>query len=305
MRIGVDIMGGDCPPEKLIEGILDSRLAIIATEEVAKRYQHLHSDWIIAREVIEMDDDPLTALRSKRRATMTVGAEALKAGEIDALISVGNTGALVGTARRTVGSFSRPALLALIPTAKGAVAVLDVGASVSAKAEDLLALAKIGARFQKGCGIDPVRVGLLNIGSEEMKGRKELREAYQMLTQESEFDFVGNIESFDVFKGAVDLLVTDGFSGNIFLKTTEGLAGFLLDLFAKHATMSGNEKVMQEMLERIDTHLGRNHYPGAILLGIDGIVIKCHGKSSAKEIMSSVEWASEMIKHKLLEGMKT
>ena len=217
-----------------------------------------------------------------------MGMRFLKEGKIDALVSAGNTGALISSAKMILSTLKgvlRPCLIALMPTKKNLVAVLDVGANVQAKAIHLAQYALIGAAYQKTRGIALPSVGLLNIGSEPLKGTSELRSVYAMLQSHSSksFQFMGNIEGTAVFDGEVDVLVTDGFTGNIFLKTAEGIASLLLDRLPLQTA---------DLKKFHSLHYAE--YPGAIIGGVKGLVIKCHGYSTPKGFVSGVLGAIEL-----------
>lgn len=291
MRVGIDVMGGDRPPETIARELaknLDGQAVLFASKKVC---DSVSIDCRVCPETIEMDDDPLLAIRKKRQSSMIQGVEALGRGEIDAFITLGNTGALIGSTKISLGmieGWSRPALLTLIPSATGQLAVLDVGASVDPSPERYLELVEMGTMFLNNQGLDNPRIGLLNIGVEESKGRKEMQQARKQLSKLD--NFVGNVESMDVFRGKVDLLLTDGFTGNIFIKTSEGLATFLLDLFSKHIKLETDT-----VIKNINSHLTENHYSGATLLGVNGLVLKCHGSAGPLEILRTIEWSRKLL----------
>lgn len=307
IAVGVDIMGSDHAPQILLEALHSflpsARLLIVGTAEYQKA-AHPFS-FHEAEEAIGMEEAPLTALRRKKKASLPVGMRLLKEGKIDAFVSAGNTGALVSSAKMilsTLKGISRPALLTLMPTKKNPVAVLDVGANIQAKATHLIQYAHLGAAYQKARGIEHPSVGLLNIGSEALKGTSELRLAYQELKNESHpsFRFAGNIEGKSVFDGDVDVLITDGFTGNIFLKTAEGIASLILDRLHAHFPI--------EKLDRFNDfqkHLHYADYPGALLAGVNGIVIKCHGYSSPKAFVNGVKGAIDLANENFITLLKT
>jgi len=248
---------------------------------------------VACSEVIEMGDAPLTAIRTKKDASLVHGIQALKNGQLDAFVSLGNTGALVACATLTLPhlpGIDRPALLATLPTLQSPVAVLDVGGSVHVKADHFVAFAALGAAYQRRMhGIARPRVGLLNIGEESEKGTAKHRAAYALLQQpHADFTFVGNIEGRDVFRGVVDVLVTDGFTGNVFLKTAEGAAAFILD--SLHASLA-ELPAFQAARRQVDYA----QYPGAVLCGVEGIVIKCHGCSSPEALYHGILGAVALI----------
>jgi glycerol-3-phosphate acyltransferase PlsX len=268
-------------------------IVAIGTAEFAKIASPF--EYVCAPQVIEMHENPLLALRRKKHASMCVGLRLLKEGKIDALVSAGNTGALVSSAKIILSNLPgilRPPLLTLMPTKKNPVAVLDVGAGVEAKASHLVQFASIGAAFQKTKGIQHPTVGLLNIGSEALKGTSELRLAYNQLQKMSSFKFAGNIEGKTVFDGDVDVLVTDGFTGNVFLKTAEGIASLILDRIGPSPT---------DMKKFQSLHYAE--YPGALLAGVRGIVIKCHGYSTPKGFTNALLGAAELAKEEFVQKL--
>jgi glycerol-3-phosphate acyltransferase PlsX len=293
LKVGFDLMGNDNAPQTLLETLKEIppisgvELVAIGTAEFEKASSPF--SYVAAPEVIEMDDPPLLALRRKRNSSMSVGLRLLKEGKLDAFVSAGNTGALVSLSKiilSTLPKILRPCLMTLMPTKKNPIAVLDVGANVEVKAAHLLQFAAIGAAYQKGRGIKNPSVGLLNIGSESIKGTSELRLAYHELQMgQHNFRFAGNIEGKSVFDGDVDVLVTDGFTGNVFLKTAEGIASLILD---RITTPISNLKEFQSL------HYAE--YPGAILAGVKGIVIKCHGYSTPKGFKNAVLGAIDLAK---------
>ncbi|MBX7066885.1 MAG: phosphate acyltransferase PlsX [Parachlamydiales bacterium] len=299
LKIGVDLMGNDNAPQVLLNALkgisIPSQVTLFAigSPEFAKEAHPF--EFIPVHEVIEMDEHPLLALRRKKNASIPTGMRLLKEGKIDAFVSAGNTGALVSSAKMILGALPgilRPCLLTLMPTKKNPVAVLDVGANVEAKATHLVQFASIGAAFQKTRGILNPRIGLLNIGSEPLKGTSELRIAYNELQKREKIHFAGNIEGKTVFDGDVDVLVTDGFTGNVFLKTAEGIASLILD---KIQVDSSQVKKFQSL------HYAE--YPGAILAGIRGIVIKCHGYSTPKGFTNAVIGAIELAKEAFVKKL--
>lgn len=299
LKIGVDLMGNENAPHDLLDVLKGTSwpsnvdLFAIGAPEFAKMALPFH--YVAAPEVIGMEEHPLFALRRKKNASIPIGMRLLKEKKLDAFVSAGNTGALVSSAKMilsTLPKILRPCLIALMPTKKNLVAVLDVGANVEAKAAHLIQFASIGAAFQKTRGIKHPTVGLLNIGSEPIKGTSELRIAYHELQKKSDsFRFAGNIEGKTVFDGDVDVLVTDGFTGNVFLKTAEGIASLILDRI----------KLSSEVKKFHSLHYAE--YPGALLAGIRGIVIKCHGYSTPKGFMNAVIGAIQLAKEGFVQKL--
>lgn len=301
LKIGVDLMGNENSPEALLEALQNMTLPS-GVELVAFGLPEFEKiagiPYVSTKQFISSEDHPLTSLRQKKEASMSVGLRHLKAKTIDAFVSAGNTGALVSGAKMILGNMPgvlRPALLARVPTKKHPVAVLDVGAVVQAKATHLIQFALLGTAFAKIQGIKNPTVGLLNIGSEPLKGTSELREAYQYLKNmpNPPFRFAGNLEGKSVFDGDVDVLITDGFTGNVFLKTAEGIASLILDRFGNILPETEYKKIHAE-IDDLQKNLHYAQYPGAILIGVQQIVIKCHGYSTPQGFTNAVAGAIEL-----------
>lgn len=325
--IGIDLMGGEHQPEILFDTIsnlkdeLDSpvRLLVFCDHTMVQKIEAYKSEHpklgdlielmsIEISEVIHMDDDPLVAIRQKKEASICVGMRMLQRKKLDAFLSTGNTGALLASAKLYLPSLpniKRPALLVLFPTKKGPVALLDVGANVTCKTEHLVQFAIMGIAYQKSQGVKNPTVGILNIGSEEKKGRIELQETYQILQKLYEDAstpiFKGNLEGRDVFSGMVDVLITDGFTGNIFLKTSEGMSRFVLDkLHENHTDLS----YPKDKLAELERDLNYSEYPGALFCGVDGIVVKCHGYSDSAALLNGIKGTLHMIQGNFIAEMK-
>jgi len=321
-KIGIDLLGSDTPPEILLKDFFEllkelepfSELTLFGTEALFKSFFFSKNvNYIVVTEVITHEDDPLVALRRKKDSSIYIGMRMLQRGELDAFVSAGNTGALLASAALflpLLPSIERPALLTLLPTKLKEIAVLDVGANVSAKVEHLIQFALMGIAYQKSRGVEKPTVGLLNIGVEEKKGTPELREAYKRLQAllnsnqtENSATFIGNIEGRDVFKGHVDVLVTDGFTGNVFLKTAEGIAAFVLDQLEENAH-NDRFPYFKNLLNTFRQRLHYAEYPGAILCGVEGIVVKCHGEFSSMALLNSVKGAIGLSEHSFLTKLK-
>jgi len=294
VRIGIDLMGHDSAPEMLLKDLKKlslpegAELVLIGPSDYALLSSPL--SYYSASEVIEMSDAPLAAARRKKDSSMCLGLRLLKEGKIDAFISAGNTGALVSASKMILGmqpGKSRPALLTLMPTEKKSLAVLDVGANLEVKSKYLVEFAFLGASYQKERGIERPKVAFLNIGSESIKGTPEICLAYELLKKQKDlpFDFVGNIEGNAAFRGDVDVLVTSGFVGNVFLKTSEGAAHFLLKELGRCIPRDVLELYLPKLLQKMHYE----EYPGAILAGVQGRVIKCHGSSSSQSFISAIQ----------------
>jgi glycerol-3-phosphate acyltransferase PlsX len=324
-------MGGDSPPQVLFEAVQlaaeqlgpSYSLLVIATKSVVDQLALSHRctpseksrapiEFHIVADTITMGDEPLGAVRRKKGSSIVVGIRLLKKKLIQAFVSIGNTGALVASATLSLPmlpGIKRPALLTVLPTASKFVAVLDVGGNVSCKALHLVQFAHLGAAYYQAIyGIRKPVVSLLNIGIESKKGTKEVCQAYGILKTESQdpscpMQFLGNIEARQVFQGVVDVLVTDGFTGNVLLKTTEGVAEFIFGflnqtLEAQHITSLKNS------LDDLQKHFSYDEYPGAFVCGVDGIVVKCHGYSSVKALLNGIKGAVDLVEKQVIERIK-
>ncbi len=323
-HIGIDLLGGDLnTPDHVLEtlhSLYSERdvpfcLTVFVTPEMithikafrrAYDLKETHLNIIETEEVIDMDDEPLHAIRKKKEASMCIGMQLIKEKKIDALVSTGNTGALIASAKMVLpmlSGISRAALITLLPTQKEPVAVIDVGANIECTPEHLVHFAKMGIAYQKSRGIQKPVVGLLNIGTEEKKGGHELRETYQLLQEfnQDEIIFAGNIEGKEVFAGNIHVLVTDGFTGNIFLKTAEGISSFILETMHKNQILLPFSK---SLLKRLESELYSAEYPGAILCGVDGIIMKCHGDAKPEALKCSVQGALNLIQESFLDKIK-
>lgn len=336
MRIGIDLMGSDTPPHQLFEAVLQAAerfgaphvLLVIATKAVVDQLlplmsptqnnQHASITFQVVADSIAMADEPLGAVRRKKGSSIVVGMRMLKKRQIDAFVSCGNTGALVASAALSLPrlpGIMRPALLASLPTEKGAVSVIDVGGNVSCKAHHLVQYAYLGGAYQRAVkGIDSPKVGLLNIGSESKKGTKEVQQAYDLLKAHYHeqvlagvppyMDFVGNVEGRDVFKGAVDVLITDGFTGNVLLKTAEGVASLIFGSLAKSSQAEGVTDVFNKVSNSLQKQFNYAEYPGAIICGVDGVVVKVHGYATAKALLSSIIGAADCVQKEVISRIK-
>lgn len=318
-------MGSDISPQILFQGVLQAAkhldsshvLVVIATHSVTKELRNsvdaltdkASIEFHSVSDTIAMAEEPLYAVSHKKGSSLVVGIKLLKRKKLDAFISAGNTGALVASVSLQLEHFpgiKRPALLVVLPTITGTVAVLDVGGSVSCKAHHLVQFAQLGAAFQSCSeGIERPKVGLLNIGVEAKKGTSTIQLAYQTLkASESPFmSFLGNVEGRDLFVGKVDVLVTDGFTGNVMLKTTEGISSFIFEYLADTFCTVKSEKVLNN-LQELKQYFCSSEYPGALICGVDGIVIKCHGNATPKAILNSILGAKKLVDGDLITHMK-
>ena len=322
--IALDAMGGDHAPRTEVEGAvlaareLGVRVLLVGIEETVRqelaklRPRDLPIEIVHASEVITMRDSPSHAFRKKRDSSVHVASKLVRSGQADAMVSAGNTGAVMATARFVLGtlpSVDRPALAAPFPTSRGGVSVLlDVGANVDSKATQIEQFAIMGEIYYRAIfGTRRPRVALLSIGEEEMKGNELTREAHNRLKQTS-LNFTGNVEGRDVFAGNVDVIVCDGFIGNIALKISEGLVehvGVLLKkaLLSSLSSQVGyvlSRKAFQEFKKKIDY----SEYGGAPLLGVRGITVIGHGRSNANAIKNAIRVATELCRSKVNEKIE-
>lgn len=291
VRVAVDLMGSDSSPQLLFEGVSQvSRevpLVVLGTEEALASLPPHSLETIVTPEYITMEDHPLRSVRSKKGSTIHKGIELLDKGAVRAFVSAGNTGALIASAALFLSplpGIERPGLLTVIPTAKKPLVVLDVGGNVTSQASHLVQYAEIGASFsRKLMGVETPQVALLNIGTEAIKGREEHKKAYEILsTKKGQYQFIGNIEGKQALTGAIDVLVTDGFTGNVFLKAIEGAAGIVVDVC----------KVTDPAVRKIFHH---QEYPGAVMIGVEGVVIKAHGDVTPTGFAQSIRLAKSLI----------
>ena len=237
-----------------------------------------------ATQVVGMDEAPQSAMRTKRDSSMRVAINLIKETKANAVVSAGNTGALMAISRyvlRTMDGIDRPAIAKLMPTVKGEVCVLDLGANVECAPEHLLQFGVMGSQLMRGVtGKLTPSVGVLNIGSEDIKGNETVKKAAELL-KKTNLNFYGNVEGDDIFKGVVDVVVTDGFTGNVSLKTTEGVAKMISFFLKEEFTRSWWTKIIAllsfPVLKRLKQRVDPSKYNGAVLLGLNGLVVKSHG----------------------------
>lgn len=253
-----------------------------------------------ASEVVGMDESPQLALRNKKDSSMRVAINLVKNGEASACVSAGNTGALMATARyvlKMLPGIDRPAIASFLPTVKGQICMLDLGANVDCNAEHLLQFALMGTALVSAIEHkDNPTVGLLNIGSEDIKGNEVVKQAAELL-QQSDLNFYGNVEGNDIFKGVTDVVVCDGFVGNVSIKTTEGLAqmlrGFLREEFSRNVFTRLAGLIAMPVIKAFRRRVDHRRYNGASLLGLKGIVVKSHGSADAFAFLCAIERAAE------------
>ena len=316
MKIAVDVMGTDYGPAEIIKGVLQAvdeygcDVVLVGDQEVirqelAREHQENNPKITIhhASQVIEMKDHPGISVKKKRDASIVVATQLLHEKECDALVSSGSTGAAVASALFGLGrirGIERPAIATVIPNIKGATVLVDSGAKVDAKPEQLVQNAIMGSIYAElQLGIPQPRVGLLNIGEEETKGNEQCLATYPLLKADPHIHFIGNVEGRDINKGTVDVVVCDGFVGNVVLKTMEGLAAAVMEILKKTLMESGilaklGALLMKPALLRMKKQMDASEYGGALLMGVRAPFIICHGSSKAKAIKNAVRVAIEL-----------
>jgi glycerol-3-phosphate acyltransferase PlsX len=323
MRIAVDAMGGDYAPGVVVEGAVQSvkktpyEIILVGdktrlTGEMKNyRSSSLPLSIYHCSEVIGMDESPAIACRQKKDSSIMVATRLVKEGMADAMVSAGNSGAVLASALMVLGRLpkvDRPAIAALIPTLKGVVALLDVGANVNSTAKGLLQFAVMGNIYMKTImNKESPRIGLLSTGVEETKGNEVTIEAHRLLRQ-SGLNFTGNVEGKDIVKGKADVIVCDGFVGNILLKFSEGIAGEFISLFRDEILKYPFRKIALILLrgafKDIKKRVDYTEYGGAPLLGVDGCSIICHGGSNAKAISNAIRVAGEFVEKRINQQIK-
>jgi phosphate acyltransferase len=316
--IAIDAMGGDHGPAVVAPGIAlaarrlkdrNVRFLVFGDESQLRNGFARHPEALAVSEirhtdrVIAMDEKPAQALRRGKGTSLWAAVEAVKDGGAQAAVSAGNTGALMAISKlvlRMVGDLDRPAIVASWPTQRGVTAVLDVGANVSSDAAQLVEFAIMGEAFHRAVhGAERPTIGLLNVGSEEQKGHEEVREAQKLLRETGlELNYYGFVEGDDIAKGTVDVVVTDGFTGNIALKTAEGTARFVASVVRESFTASLLSKmgalIAAPALRQIRNRLDPSSVNGGPLLGLNGIVVKSHGGADARGFANAIKVAADL-----------
>ncbi|MER2262720.1 MAG: phosphate acyltransferase PlsX [Psychrobacillus sp.] len=322
MKISIDAMGGDNAPHEIVKGVYealeafgDLNITLYGDENKLEPLVTKHDRLTVVHtdEVIEGTDEPVRAIRRKKNSSMVKMAESVKNGDADACVSAGNTGALMAAGLFVVGRIDqvdRPALAPTLPTIDGkGFVMLDLGANSDAKPEHLQQFAVMGSVYaEKVRGIQNPRVGLLNIGTEDKKGN-ELTKAAFLLLKETPVNFIGNVESRDLLNGVADVVVTDGFTGNMVLKTIEGTAGAMFTLLKEAFNTSAKTKIsallVKDQLKGIKNKLDYSEYGGAGLFGLKAPVIKAHGSSNGRAIFHAIRQARTMVDNNVSEIIYT
>ena len=323
LTIALDTMGGDLAPREMVAGAVLARdeLGLQATlvgrtADILHELAELGEDpglWPVvdAPDVIGMGEEGARAVRAYPESSITLGARLVKDGKAGAFVSAGNTGAAMAASLLSWGRISgvkRPAIAAVLPPASRPCILLDVGANADCHPEYLRQFALMGTAYAR-LWIDsgPIKVGLLNIGSEESKGNELAREAFRLLEQTSGIDFLGNIEGRDVTTGVAQVVVTDGFTGNVALKLIEGVASYITGLVGKALAEAPNDAVMQILpaLASVKKELDYEEAGGAVLLGAKGICVIGHGSSKAKAVMNALRVAGEAVQQGLVQQIES
>lgn len=325
MRIAIDAMGGDNAPDEIISGALESierlgendELILVGPREriegqlPPQRSREGIISVVDAPEVIDMDEPPIETLRRKRRSSISVMAKMAKMDQADAVISAGNTGACIAAFQmrmRNLPSVNRPGIAVVFPTFEGPVTICDVGANIACKPINLYQYAAMSSIYSKHVlGIEKPRIGLMSIGQEDAKGNEVVKRTRELMRSDVNMNFTGNIEGRDIFRGICDVVVCDGFVGNVILKLTEGV---IEGLFKAIQHELGQERLRLAMkfkpvMKRIYRKYDYNEYGGAPLLGVNGTALICHGASKSRTIknaiLTSKEYHTKKINDKIIE----
>lgn len=319
MRIAIDAMGGDYAPAEIVCGAVeglsylsdgdeivligreDAIRPILPAGEAVARAIRIHP----APDVIGMDESPVEALRLKRNSSIVVMAKLAAEGQADAVISAGNTGACAAACQlkmRTLGKVQRPGIAVVLPSFSGPLTLCDVGANVAPKAHHLLQYAQMATVYaERILKINNPRVGLLSIGGEEVKGNPLVKQARALIKEDASLNFIGNVEGRDLFSGACEVAVCDGFVGNVVLKLTEGLADGIFKTISQEIAVEnpGLVKSFEPVVQTIWRRHDFNEYGGAPLLGVNGACIICHGATQSRGIKNAVRVAVAYVKSNL------
>ncbi|HPJ88441.1 MAG TPA: phosphate acyltransferase PlsX [Thermotogota bacterium] len=319
--IAIDAMGGDHAPEEVIKGVVEAKknglksaIALVGIESEIKRFQEMISPFndieiVNADDVFEMDAKPSTVLR-RRDCSLYKAADLVKQGKADALVSAGSTGGLLAVATFVVGRIKgipRPTIATPIPSKRGTTIFLDSGANLECKIENYVSFAKMGMALQKMNGLSRPKVGLLNVGTEEDKGTEAVKEALKALEENIPDNFEGFVEGRDITIGEVDVVVTDGWSGNIALKSMEGL-GKLINSILKDSILSGGlflklgYLLLRPVFDSLRKKTDSRNTGGAYILGVNAPVVKAHGNSDALAFSNALRVAERGITEKLVQN---
>ena len=323
ITIAVDCMGGDHGPKVTLPACADflqahpqAQLLLVGLPQALQGFVHARATLVAASEVVTMDDPLEVALRKKKDSSMRVAVQQVKSGVAQAAVSAGNTGALMAISRyllKTLEGIDRPAIAGQIPNATGgATTVLDLGANVDCTAEHLLQFAVMGSALVSVLNsLETPLVGLLNIGEEAIKGNETIKKTGELLrsaAKSGDLNFYGNVEGNDIFKGTVDIVVCDGFVGNVALKTSEGLASmisaFLKAEFSKNIFTKMAAIIAYPVLKALKNRVDHRRYNGAALLGLRGLVFKSHGSADRLAFMNALNRAYDAAQNNLLDRVQ-
>lgn len=322
MRIAVDAMGGDAAPEVIVRGALmaaaeyDLEVVLVGRQdailaELAKHKTNAQAVSIVhADEVVEMSEHPVAAVKTKRRSSIVVGMNLVKQREVQALVSAGNSGAVMAAALFVlgrIGGIERPAISTIMPTPTRNLLLLDIGANADCKPHYLLQFAMMGSLYvERALGIASPSVALLSNGEEATKGNQLIQEAFQMI-QKTNLNFIGNIEGKDIPRGVADVVVTDGFVGNVAVKLSEGLAEVLFQMVGEELNRDlisrAGGLLAYPAFRRLKRRIDYAEVGGAPLLGVNGVCIVAHGRSNAKAIRSAVRVARQAANQDIVEAI--
>ena len=324
IRVALDAMGGDRGPEVTVEGAviaareLGSTVILVGDEHVLQGHLARHDVRGLglsirhAPEAVEMNESPMTALRRKKHSSIRVGLDLVKRGDAEAFVSAGNTGAVMATALVVLGPLpgvERPAIAVVLPTLTHRAVLLDVGANVYCKARHLLQFAIMGNVYARDIlGQPRPRVGLLSIGEEEIKGNELTREAFKEMEDEPSLNFIGNVEGRDVFSGTADVIVCDGFTGNVALKISEGLADTMFHLLREELKKDLRGRAGSFLLipafRRFKRRIDSSEFGGAPLLGVNGVCMISHGRSTDKAIRNAIRAAEGCVTNTVIAHIR-
>lgn len=323
MKIAVDAMGGDYAPEAIVKGVMlardeykDIEFQLYGKEAEIKKYLTddrnitiIHTD-----EKINSEDEPVKAIRRKKQASMVLAAQAVKEGRADAVLSAGNTGALLAAGLFVVGrikGIDRPGLMSTLPVIgkDGGFDMLDLGANADNKPEHLVKYAILGSYYAKNVRkIAQPKVALLNNGTEEMKGNEVTKKAFELLKATPEIDFIGNIEAREILEGRADVVVTDGFTGNAVLKSIEGTALSMMTLLKSSILGAGvkgkmGALLLKDSLQNLKNQMDYSKHGGAVLFGLKAPVVKAHGSAKEEAVYATIKQIHTMLESHVVEKL--
>jgi glycerol-3-phosphate acyltransferase PlsX len=323
MRVAVDAMGGDFGPKIMVQGALKAaeeykiEIFLVGAEDVIQKEigdslpAGVKISVVNAAEAIGMGEG-LLSFRRKKRSSIRVGTQMIKDGRADAFVSTGNTAAVVYISRKVLGhlqGIEKPALSLLVPTLKGLTLLVDVGANVNCRAYDLHQFAVMGHIFMKNvCHVDNPRIALMSIGEEETKGNDLIKEVFERL-QASPLNFIGNVEGKDIYSGNADVIVSDGFTGNIALKVSEGVVETVMSMARTEAMRNFFSKIgfflMKRNLKKLYKRLHYAEYGGAPLLGLNGVCVVGHGRSNPTAVKNAIRLAKDFVAGRVVEKIQS